>query len=388
MPLGYFTRLILDGFYSNFTNCHRNNKDPYYDNDLIYVDSFRELLKSSGLLNNNPYSPKQIFVEFLIHQGFLKAKWCRRIVDLLLEISEPFNYLGSTLQNKDDILLLSLLALYRSMGYLKIKLPLSNSSYFEKYKLIYDSFDNSRTQTLGTSNPIHLFSIDLSRFGYPLRIFSSPRCIMSIFIQEQYSYNQSNFVITPKPGDTVVDAGGGWGDTCLYFANLVGPNGKVIIFEPFKANVEIIKHNIYSNPNIQTSIRISETALWENSSELYIEEDRLATGNTITNNPSKDKRNYLVSSTSLDYFVEANKIDKVDFIKMDIEGSELFALYGCINTIRRWKPNLSLSIYHRLDDISTIPKFLSNLNLGYKFFLKHSSIHREETVLFASTDRF
>ena len=73
----------------------------------------------------------------------------------------------------------------------------------------------------------------------------------------------------------------------------------------------------------------------------------------------------------------------VDFIKMDIEGAESEALEGAKQTIRAFHPKLAISVYHKLDDFWTIPKYIDQLGMGYRFYLRHFTIHREETVLFA-----
>ena len=69
---------------------------------------------------------------------------------------------------------------------------------------------------------------------------------------------------------------------------------------------------------------------------------------------------------------------------MDIEGAELNALKGAEETIRRFKPKLAITVYHSLNDFWEIPEWLESLGLGYKFYLRHFTIHAEETVLFAS----
>lgn len=68
---------------------------------------------------------------------------------------------------------------------------------------------------------------------------------------------------------------------------------------------------------------------------------------------------------------------------MDIEGAEPFALKGAIETIKTFKPVLAIAIYHSIDDFIHIPKWIDSLNLGYKFYLGHYTIHSEETILFA-----
>jgi hypothetical protein len=72
---------------------------------------------------------------------------------------------------------------------------------------------------------------------------------------------------------------------------------------------------------------------------------------------------------------------------MDIEGAELSALKGGIETIKRFRPKLAISIYHSLDDFINIAAYLKALNLGYKFYLRHGTIFNEETVLLAVCEK-
>jgi hypothetical protein len=88
--------------------------------------------------------------------------------------------------------------------------------------------------------------------------------------------------------------------------------------------------------------------------------------------------------TTIDQIVRRDNIPRIDLIKMDIEGSELSALRGATSTIRRCRPKLAISLYHRSEDFFAIPSWIDSLDLGYRFFLEHYSIHHEETVLFST----
>ena len=59
------------------------------------------------------------------------------------------------------------------------------------------------------------------------------------------------------------------------------------------------------------------------------------------------------------------------------------ALRGAEQTLRRFKPKLAVCVYHHFDDFWTIPQYLDQLGVGYRFYLRHSSINAEEAVLFA-----
>jgi FkbM family methyltransferase len=74
---------------------------------------------------------------------------------------------------------------------------------------------------------------------------------------------------------------------------------------------------------------------------------------------------------------------KVTYIKMDVEGSELESLQGAESTIRAYKPKLAVCIYHKPNDIFTIPEYLLSLVPEYRFYLRHYSFDQRETVLYA-----
>ncbi len=69
--------------------------------------------------------------------------------------------------------------------------------------------------------------------------------------------------------------------------------------------------------------------------------------------------------TTIDDTVEALGLERVDFIKMDIEGAERQALRGARRTIARWKPSLSICAYHRPDDAEAIPAVVRNARPDY-----------------------
>ena len=55
---------------------------------------------------------------------------------------------------------------------------------------------------------------------------------------------------------------------------------------------------------------------------------------------------------------------------MDIEGAELPALKGAERSIKRYRPNLAISIYHSLDDFLDIPEYINSLKSGLQALYK------------------
>lgn len=93
------------------------------------------------------------------------------------------------------------------------------------------------------------------------------------------------------------------------------------------------------------------------------------------------KGEYTINVIRLDDYFENRKIPT--FIKMDIEGAELKALQGAAKIIRKHKPKLAICVYHKPEDIITIPSYLLELNPNYQFYLRHYTNRLNETVLYA-----
>ena len=68
---------------------------------------------------------------------------------------------------------------------------------------------------------------------------------------------------------------------------------------------------------------------------------------------------------------------------MDIEGAELDTLIGAEKTIKQNKPKLAVCIYHKIEDIITIPKYLHSIVPEYTFSVRQHSNSLLETVLYA-----
>ncbi len=89
-----------------------------------------------------------------------------------------------------------------------------------------------------------------------------------------------------------------------------------------------------------------------------------------------------VETITLDEAKDMLNVQKVDFIKMDVEGSELNALKGAKNIILNDRPQMAVSIYHSSSDFVEIPLYLYDLLDNYSLYLGHYSINHNETVIY------
>ena len=91
-----------------------------------------------------------------------------------------------------------------------------------------------------------------------------------------------------------------------------------------------------------------------------------------------------VKSLTIDYFIKNNNLVKFDFLKLDVEGAELNVLFGAIDSIKKYRPKLAISIYHSLEDFFNIPYYLMNELEDYTFNIRLYSGALMDTVIYGS----
>ncbi|MDB5122970.1 MAG: hypothetical protein JWP94_1099 [Mucilaginibacter sp.] len=342
--------------------------------------------------------PKQSFVKATVRKPFLKLLAKRdfhkqldknnsRPIEMLREIDQHLNGLKalfSILSDEESKALLLKLIAFRVLDNRKVKLPLNTREYWAGVKEIESitNFDDFIPVKFMSSK---LWLINLNKIGIPLEFYLQPIGVYVDFILKQYEYKTSDNIIKAKNGDYVIDAGGCWGDTALYFANEVGDKGKVFTYEFIPSNLAVLYKNLSLNTKLNQKITVIEKPVWEDSDVPMYFIDNGPGSKVFLNHV--EKHDGRASSLSIDDLVEQENIPKIDFIKMDIEGAELYALKGAIKTIKKFRPVLAIAIYHSWDDFVNIPAYIQSLDLGYKLFLGHYTIHAEETIIFAESPR-
>ncbi len=151
---------------------------------------------------------------------------------------------------------------------------------------------------------------------------------------------------------------------------------KIYAFEPDAQNLEKMRLNI-ERLKCKDKVSIFNCGLWDKSTSLYFSAsgDMMSTV-CMVDNGGENK----IKVAALDSIIK----EKVTFIKMDIEGSEMKALQGGKNLIRTYKPKLAISIYHKWEDLVDIPAYIHELVPEYRLFMRHYFYSPAETVLYAT----
>ena len=185
-------------------------------------------------------------------------------------------------------------------------------------------------------------------------------------------YFDPDLVKTTK--DTVyVDVGSYIGDSVDNFLDTyLEEYKKIYCYEVTDTSLATLKDKFIFNEDII----IRDKALYDKKTTLSLNTSGVDnSANTITD----DKGD--IEAVTLDEDIK----EKVDIIKMDIEGAEFKAIEGAKKHIKNDSPTLLISIYHGFNDLIRIPKLIKSINKNYNFYLRYygGNIFPTEIVLIA-----
>jgi FkbM family methyltransferase len=157
-------------------------------------------------------------------------------------------------------------------------------------------------------------------------------------------------------GDVVLDCGANIG----VFTRVALDAGasKIIAIEPAPENIECLRRNF--SPEIAAGrVVIVPKGVWDKEDKLTL---RIDPTNSAADSFVIERKTAVTSIqvplTTIDNLVSELKLERVDYIKMDIEGAEPNALTGAAGTIKKWKPRISVSAYHQPDHPVRIPQIV------------------------------
>jgi len=136
----------------------------------------------------------------------------------------------------------------------------------------------------------------------------------------------------PRAGDAIVDIGAGRGEDVFAFSRAVGPAGRVWAIEPHPVSFAALRR--LCELNRLSNVTALNYACVDREEELQIETLPVWESNYVrAGDPSHGS--YPVTGTRFDSLAAEHGIDRIDFLKMNIEGAERRALPGCEKALRR-----------------------------------------------------
>jgi len=182
--------------------------------------------------------------------------------------------------------------------------------------------------------------------GLTVAIFPREQIAESIYMGDFEPEVRSYFLRTIKPGMVIFDVGANIGYFTTIMAKLVGSGGKVHAFEPSNREFGSIKNMIRQNR--QDNVVLNQTALSERVGRMMMniaKTENMAALNTMGNitHPAAqdgDFKQVEVSLDTIDNYVTDKEINRLDLIKIDVEGAELMVLKGAEETLKRYRPQI------------------------------------------------
>jgi len=162
----------------------------------------------------------------------------------------------------------------------------------------------------------------------------------------------------PKRGDVVIDAGAFGGVFALMASAMVGPQGKVIAFEPNPENYAALLYNLRKNK--VTNVIPLQSGLWDSAGRLELTDDAesstVVVGDRLVqqlDRPFDHAKHVRAEVCRADEALAQLGIKQVDFVKMDIEGAELRAMEGFGELLGPSIGHLAIASYHVVDGSRT-----------------------------------
>lgn len=158
------------------------------------------------------------------------------------------------------------------------------------------------------------------------KVFSPETYFLGLEVLERYQHG-ANYKGIPGKGGVIVEAGAYVGYKAIAFADKVRPSGKIIAIESMKDNYDLLVKNIKAN-NLQDIVLPFWCALWDKSGTMEIKGESRQVNTLVDLNGRDYQPICTVPTNTLDNVLSEASVDRVDFLNMQINGAELWALRG------------------------------------------------------------
>ncbi len=166
-------------------------------------------------------------------------------------------------------------------------------------------------------------------------------------------------IISTLKNKDIIDGGAYIGDSSAMFEYFFHPN-RIYAFEPLIKNYNYLLKTI--NLNHLKKVKPLNLALGDKQKKIKVKSKGIQT--YISENGDQE-----VTMITIDDFVCNNKLS-IGLIKLDVEGFELNVINGAINTIKKFKPILSISIYHNGEEFFEMYKKINSICPNYKIIIR------------------
>ena len=158
-----------------------------------------------------------------------------------------------------------------------------------------------------------------------------------------------------QPGMVACDVGSHLGYFALVLARLVGHSGRVYAFEPLPRHVKLLRSTLARNRLAQVTV-VAQAVGGQTGLAALEEWANDAMNRVVPSATGWGMRTIPVPLTTLDdWATRTEGLDRLDLIKLDVEGQELAALQGAAGLLRRYRPAIVCEL-HRREDVPYRPE--------------------------------
>jgi FkbM family methyltransferase len=201
-------------------------------------------------------------------------------------------------------------------------------------------------------------TLDLSSPGYHTLLPSGARLFYPSMAEPEALIGEYLDFAQLRPGQTALDLGAYAGDSTWFFAREVGPSGRVLAVEPDPASLAALRRNVEEHRLAQVAVEGS-ALLDRDGSVSFQAEGSIGSGIAETSHQTAFATE--VPALTLGTLLRRHAIDRVHFIKMDIEGAELRVLAEAGALLRRLRPRMVIEA-HPCAGVSNLPQVLERLD--------------------------
>lgn len=188
-------------------------------------------------------------------------------------------------------------------------------------------------------------------------------------IAAPYVYQGEKDRVVPVRGNCIVDCGAFTGDTMTLLIHMAKGDCKFFGIEPVPGNYRVLCQTAEQFPDITPTAW--QYALGDRPGQVEITSETDVTPRATIHGEYSGEKQAVTVSVSVETLDRLFSNQKVDYIKMDIEGEEVRTLMGAQSIIVRDQPTMMLSAYHIIEHMWEIPLFLKKLVPSYRIYCGH-----------------